>query len=241
MRFATHYCPVMLVLGVLMLAGCSSKTTRPSGLSTQFKGSVMGAQGIGTIAITVATSTPSPQPGAHAVNATVPASGTVRLFSGYQVVYLRGTYDTSAHVLVLAGSGWTLGGTLSGEVLRGNFTVTGGSGVFIAQEQGAGADAVTTFCGPEGTCGYLAFSAGLGIRGASVAGVVQRPTIPDTLITFIGSFSATDSSLLLVDAASPTGPPLGTGRLRTNAYTTWVQVGFFMLGDTCAWSGSRCQ
>ena len=250
MRFATRCCPVMLVmlvLSVLLIAGCSSKTTRPFGPSTQFKGSVMGTEGIGTIEITVAAASAVPLFGAHAASATVPASGTVRLSSGYQVVYLTGTYDTSAHELALSGAGWkgagwTLGGALSGGVLRGSFALTGGSGVFIAQEQGAGADAVTTFCGVEGMCDYFTFSAGFGLRGASVAGVVQRPTIPYTLITFTGSFSAADSSVVLVDPADPSGPPLGTGRLRTNAYTTWAQVRFvFVPGDTCSWSGARCQ
>ena len=132
MRFAPRGCPVMLATGMLMIAGCSGKLTQPSGALTQFKGSVMGPLGIGTITVGVATSTSSAPPGGYAAGATVSAGATVRLSSGFQVVYLRGTYDPAAHVLALAGSGWTLGGTLSGGVLRGNFTVTGGSGVFIA-------------------------------------------------------------------------------------------------------------
>jgi hypothetical protein len=252
MRFAMRCstCHVMLMVGAILIAGCSGKGRLPSspqpiwpfGPSTQFKGSVVGSEGVGTIVIAIATPPPPLQWSNDPVgSSTLVARGLLRLSSGYQVVYLVGTYDTSAHSLRLATSAWTLGGTLEDGVLRGELTTTSGSNVYIAQEQGAGADTVMTFCGYEGSCGASVFNAGLGVRGESVAGVVQRPEAPYTLVTtFTGSFSAIDSSLVLVDLANPTGPPIGVGRLRTNAYTTWATVEFvFTPGDTCHWSGSR--
>ncbi len=241
MRFAMRCCPVMLVAGTLATVGCSGVTTAPFGIagpSTQFVGNVMGSEGIGTIAITVATPSPAPQFGANATSAAVSASGVLRLRSGFQVVDLIGSYDPSTQALVLSGSEWSVRGTLSGDILRGSCTVTSGSGVFVAQQQGAGVNAVTTFCGVFET------NAGLGIRGESVEGVVQWPKPPDyvTLITFSGSYSPADSSLVLVNPANPAGPPLGTGRLRTNAYATWARVRFvFEPGDTCDWSGYAWQ
>jgi hypothetical protein len=224
----------MLVAGTLVIAGCPGDLMRPSPPSLLFKGNVAGTLGLGTIAITV-TSNPT-QPGA--ANPTVSASATVRVRSGYEVFELTGTYDPSARVLALGGSGWTVSGTLSNGVLRGNFAATGGAGVFIALGHGAGADAVTTYCAEDGLCfgsgAPSSFRAGLGVRGPSVVGVAYSRALPDTLITFVGSYSATDSSLLLVDPANPTGPPLGTGRLRTN----WAQVRFL---TACDWAGNPCQ
>lgn len=233
MRFATCFRPAMLVVGTLVIAGCPGDLTRPSPPSLQFMGNVAGAVGLGTIAITV-TSNPT-QPGA----ASLSASATVRVSSGFEVFDLTGTYDPSAHVLALSGSGWTVRGTLSDGVLRGTFAATAGSGVFIALGQGEGAEAVRTFCGDGYICSpNWVLQAALGVRGASVVGVVYSRALPDTLISFVGSYSTTDSSLLLVDPANPTGPPLATGRLWTNANGTHADARFL---NACFWAGGSCR
>jgi hypothetical protein len=242
MRFAMRFVPAMLAAGMLAISGCSHQTaTSPTSPYTHFLGNVMAAGDVGKIAITIATANPAASSGAAPAGASpagapVSASAVMKISSGVEVVYLLGSYRPAANTLALAGSGWTLAGTLTGGVLRGTCVLGSESGVFVAQENGTGAEAVTTYCQKDGV-----LDGALCIRGGSVEGIVESPQAPHQLISFTGSFSAADSSIQVVDAAGPPSVPLGTGRLLTTPYTTLAQVGFqFLPGHTDWFLGSPC-
>jgi hypothetical protein len=230
MRHAKDYLPVLVLLGAIGLAGCSSDPTGPAAPPTDYRGVIVGSQALGTIEVLVA------HPSGHTDAGTVPVRATLRLASGFEVHHLEGTFDPSGNLLALGGSGWTLRGTISNGLLRGDGTNASGPNVFIAQEDGAGANAVS------GYTGGVDLQAGLAIRGGTVVGATRvpgPPVGPVPFVTFTGSFSATDSSLTILKPADPSGPPIGTGRLLSYYITTALVRFDFGPGAISNWSGDR--
>jgi len=225
-RSVTHRHAVLPAVLTLLLAGCSDEPTQPPPPPAAYRGVVIGTEGLGTIEVLIASPVR-----AQASSGSMPARGTLRLNHGHLVVPLTGSYDPSANELGLNGTQWFLTASRSGDQLVGDFT-SGTTGVFIALES-AGADPITAFGGEEASCNHSGSSmrVALAVRGESVVGVTFDGYLNGL---FTGSFSATDSSLTLVNPFDPTGSPLGTGRV-VSAFQ--AHVNFTAGGDTCVWVG----
>ena len=209
------------LLGLFGLSGCSDDPTRPAGSPTDYRGITTGYGGVGTIEVLIAH--PSSSSG------TVQARATLRLRSGLDVRHLEGVFDPAAGSLTLSGADLTLQGTIANGILRGDGSATGGSSVFIAQQNDIGASDVADYTGVT-NC-----QAGLAIRDGVVVGAAQSL---GGLLTFTGSFSAADSSLTLLDTANPSGPA-STGQLSTR-FVTQAFIRFaFGPGGTTTWTGVR--
>jgi hypothetical protein len=226
MRRATGWPIILAMLGALGLAGCSSEPTRPAGPPTDYRGVIVGSEGSGTIEVLVA------HPPADGHGGTVPVRATLRLYSGFQVHHLEGSFDLSTGSLTLSGSGWSFHGTNTSGLLSGDGSTASGSSVFIAQRHDPGASPVLAYTGP------VQHQAGLAIRAGLVVGAAQVSASPLRVVTLFGSFSTADSSLTLLDTANPSAPPVGRGRLITDPYTTWASVRFgFGSGNVNDWTG----
>jgi hypothetical protein len=234
-----------ILLVTLILAGCSSSDTMRPPEGTHFEGNVVGIDGVGTLQVTIAAA-PADLNYENVSLGTVTAVGNVSLRN--LATRLTGTYDHSDQHLVLFGSGWKVDGMVLSTSIRGTFTSPLSGGSFYAQQDGEGLVAVSTYCGTDHLCEYDTFRGGIGIRGSTIEGVIARyplagiPGVPRTMPIF-GTFSLEDSTMSLWEIASPGGPPMGRGRLRSDGNASWIEVEFSFEQPIqyCTWVATPCQ
>jgi hypothetical protein len=220
----------------LALAGCSSDNNpvAPPAGSTSFQGTLAGPSLSGTVALTVATSSPIPQPGSTRSQHEVAASGTLRLSGGGATIALTGTYSDEENLLVVSGGGYTLTGTYTAVGITGTFVGPSENGYFDVQTRGTGADTVRTFIGAF--TGLLeSGNFNFGLRGSVLKGVAV--TSAGDLTPLGGTYASSNDSIHVVNPVNPTGPALAWGTLQANGHVN----GLFddRAGNSGTWSGDK--
>lgn len=232
----------LVALAALALAGCSNDNNAlvnpggGGGGSTTYDGTISGPTTSGTLTVTVAISNPAPQPGPARARGTVTATGTL-VISGGGTVALTGTHDDAAHVLAIAGGGWTFNGGTTGFGMEGTFSGPGGaSGVFSIQRNGTGADTVIVVIGTyAATVGTGSGNFNISIRGTAVHGNAVDFT-GGAPIPLDGTYTAGTGAISIVNPGNPSGPPLATGTLTgASATGTWDNS----AGDSGTWTGTK--
>jgi len=225
---------VFLAVFAVLLGGCKddSTPTAPGGGSTTYTGVMAGGGVSGSISINI----PTPKrayPSVTEEGDTLEISGTLKI-NGGATVSLTGYYVVLTDEIYLSGGGYSFFGFVDEGNISGTFNSPGGSGVFSAEEGGAGT--VKTYCGtyqdnsPGTESGYF----NMIINGTDIV-VIVSPSSGDG--TYWATGTLTNGTVIAIYDPETPGFPVATGILNTSNNT----VSGTYIGDPGGtWSGAPC-